>query len=114
MYKIVAGEKLGRKLGFPTINLEPVKLEADFGVYACEVVFKNDKKHSGILHYGFRKTVDEKVTLEVHILDFKQEIYEQEVDLIVGKKIREIKKFASLEELKKQVFEDIKNVKNLI
>ncbi len=110
-YQIVQGQKIGKKIGFPTINLEPVQLDSSFGVYACEVIVQGKEKLKGVLHYGVRKTTDKKNTLEVHLFDFNQDLYGEQIDLIVGKKIREIKEFAGLKELKQQIEEDIKRAK---
>ena len=110
MYKIVQGQKIGRKIGFPTLNLEPAQLDQNFGVYACRACFKNAECFKGILHYGVRKSTDQKTTLEVHLFDFNREVYGEEVTLEVGKKIRETRKFQTLEELKRQIEEDVKSV----
>ncbi len=111
MYRIIQGKKLGRTIGFPTLNLEPAKLDADFGVYGCKVFFASDESFQGILHYGLRETTDQKITLEIHLFDFKKDVYGEEINLILGKKIRGIKKFNNLKELKKQILQDIKTVK---
>ena len=116
-YTVIQGKQLGRKIGFPTLNLEPAKLSVDFeyGVYACEVVFqKLPKVHQGVLHYGPRKTLAETaVSLEVHLLDFKADVYGEKITLKIKEKIREIQKFANLEDLKQQIVLDIFAVKSV-
>ena len=114
-YTVVKGKKLGRKIGFPTMNLEPAKLsqELDYGVYTCEVLLVSEKNiYSGILHFGPRKTLnDEIISLEIHLFDFKKEVYGEKVKLKIGEKIRGIQKFENLDELKKQIELDIAKVK---
>lgn len=110
MYTVVQGQKIGRKIGFPTLNLEPAKIDADFGIYPCEVFFENGMNLTGVLHYGKRETTDNKLSLEVHLFDFKKKFYGKKVNLKIGQKIREIRKFQNLEKLKEQIQKDIKQV----
>jgi len=110
IYKVIQGKKNGRKIGFPTLNLEPTELNTKSGVYACEVFLKNNVKLRGILHYGKRTTVDQKITLEIHLLNFNKNLYGKKIKLKLGQKIREIRKFKNLKELKKQITDDIKKI----
>lgn len=116
-YIVIKGKQLGKKIGFPTLNLEPAKLQSDcaYGVYFCYVIFQNSsKKHSGILHYGPRKTLhEENISLEVHLFDFNQDVYGEKLTLKIGEKIRGIRKFENLEELKLQIREDVERAKKL-
>lgn len=108
--KVVKGEQLGRKLGFKTANLiYPDNLiEVARGVYKVQVEVEG-KLYSGIANYGLRPTVSEKdkPVLEVHIFDFDKDIYEENIKVTFLKKIRDEKKFDSLEELKSQIIQDI-------
>lgn len=106
---VIAGKKLGTKLGFPTANIsvkEGYKLIPADGVYAVFVRL-NDKTHSGMLNIGLRPTVDgHSKVMEVHIFDFNDNIYGSSITIEFVKKLRDEKKFESLEQLKSQLQED--------
>lgn len=107
---VVEGEQLGQRLGFRTANMiYPDNLvEIGRGVYKVKVEY-NGETYSGIANYGIRPTVSsqDKATLEVHILNFDKDIYGEKIKVNFLKKIREEKKFSSIEELKAQIQEDI-------
>lgn len=111
--KVVEGQKLGRQLGFKTANLiYPDNLvEIGRGVYKVKVNYKGEI-FDAIANYGLRPTVTntDKATLEVHIFNFDQEIYDEEIKVTFIKKIRDEKKFESFDELKNQIQADIKSV----
>lgn len=113
--KVVSGNKLGREIGFPTINvsLDSLNLDFEFGVYSCFVVV-NDEKMLAAMHYGPKKTVDNIVSLEFHILDFND--FNLKFDFLefeVLKFIRPLVKFSSLIELQKQIKLDLLKIKSL-
>src|SRR5690242_2633767 len=104
MYKsiVLKGDQLGRTIGFPTLNLDASIMPKDFqqGIYACTVVIEG-KQYKGALYFGPRLVVGEtKDVLEIHVLDFSKEIYGKEVEFEIGKYIRPIANFASLQEMK--------------
>jgi riboflavin kinase / FMN adenylyltransferase len=107
---VVEGEHIGRKLGFKTANLiYPDNLvEVGCGVYKVKIEY-NGKTFDGIANYGLRPTISDslKPILEVHILNFDKEIYGEKIKTTFIKKIREEKKFDSLDELKLQIRKDI-------
>lgn len=108
--EIIKGRQIGRKIGFKTANLKmPEKmLNLPDGVYAVEIeVF--GKKHMSIANFGSNPTVtdDTQKFLEVHIIDFNEDIYGQIVKVNFLTKIRDEKKFQSLAELKTQIKKDI-------
>lgn len=110
--KVVHGEQLGRTIGFKTANLiypENI-LEPGCGVYKVKVEHEG-KIYNGIANFGHRPTVtvDSKNILEVHILDFDKDIYGDWLKVTFLKKIREEKKFNSLDELKLQIQHDLNN-----
>lgn len=111
---IVEGQRLGRELGFKTANLiYPDNLvEIGRGIYKVFVDYDGET-YNGIANYGLRPTVsnDMKAILEVHILNFDKEIYGEKIKVIFQKKIRDEKKFNSLDELKAQIKEDINSIK---
>jgi riboflavin kinase/FMN adenylyltransferase len=110
---VVEGEKIGRTIGFKTANLiYPDNLvEVAKGVYKVNVEY-NGQTFTGIANYGLRPTLanTEKCILEVHILDFDKEIYGEKIKVTFLKKIRDEKKFNSLDELKEQIEKDKEEV----
>ena len=106
--KVVKGKGRGKNLGFPTANLEfpSSKLIPAPGVYAVWVYFKG-KKFKGAMNIGTKPTIEDKeLTVEVHIFDFKEEIYGETLEVEIIKRIREEKRFSSLEALKEQIQKD--------
>jgi len=108
--RVIEGFKVGRTIGYPTANLaisDPDKLIPAIAVYAVRVKW-NSSTYKGMLNIGHRPTFDNgsNISIEVHILDFKEDIYNQvlEVDFIC--KIRDEKKFKDIDELKKQLQND--------
>jgi riboflavin kinase/FMN adenylyltransferase len=115
--KTIEGNKLGRKLGFPTANISVpnYKLLPDAGVYAVNVNIFN-KTYQGITNIGFRPTVSDKKikTIETHIFNFNENIYDKTLRIEFVKKIRNEKKFNNISDLKNQINKDIEFVKNNI
>jgi riboflavin kinase/FMN adenylyltransferase len=99
------GDKRGRTIGFPTANIHLRRTETPLhGVYS--VTMHSDKYGdiAGIANVGRRPTVNGKrVQLEVHLFDFDQSLYGELVSVSFQHKIRDEKKFASIEELKQQI-----------
>ena len=116
---VVAGKKLGRTLGFPTANLainESFKLLPMDGVYAVEVCYQ-DKIFKGMMNIGKRPTINKELnaltSIEVHIIHFDQDIYNEEICLRFLHRIRDEKKFIDIDSLKKQLEYDKQNVISL-
>ncbi len=112
--KVVGGYKVGRKIGFPTANIEPVciqKIIPNVGVYAVQVKIDNEI-FKGMLNIGYRPTIDngKKISIEVHIIDFNKDVYNQLIEIVFIKKIRDEQKFQGVEELIAQLEKDKKNV----
>ncbi len=108
--KVVRGKQIGKSIGFPTANIDYDKdqLIPGNGVYAVKICIKNES-YFGTANVGVKPTVkeDSKVEVEVHIIDYDGDIYDEEVSLVFIGKIRNEKKFSSLEELKNQIDNDI-------
>lgn len=110
---VVEGQKLGRKIQFPTANVEttdPDKIIPGYGVYAVKVKVRN-QQFLGMLNIGSRPTVNHNAdnrSIEVHLFDFQSEIYGEPIELVFFNKLREEQKFASLDELKEQLAMDKK------
>jgi len=113
--RVIHGNKIGRKLGFPTANLDWDKnlLIPNAGVYAVEVLVHN-KLELGILNIGFKPTVtdEKKLTIEVNIFNFFHDIYNCDIEIIFHEKLRGEKKFNNLAELKNQINIDVLSAKN--
>ena len=105
---VIKGNQIGRTIGFKTANIiYPGELiNLPFGVYSVDTEYGK-----GIANFGTRPTVDGKgVLLEVHILDFDEDIYGKNITVEFNKMIRSEKKFSSLEELKQQINKDIQQI----
>jgi riboflavin kinase/FMN adenylyltransferase len=108
---VVDGDKLGRKLGYPTANLrieDPEKLVPGNGIYAVNAQLRGEPNiMKGMMSIGFRPTVDgKKRVIEVNLFDFDREIYGEELKVICQKYLREEVKFDSLDELIVQIGKD--------
>ncbi len=116
---VVNGKKLGRKIGFPTANIDPqesYKLVPKDGVYAVKVDV-DDKRYLGMLNIGVRPTVNNQLdnrSIEVHILDFDQDIYFKNITIHFYQRIRNEQFFGSIDELTAQLAKDKKEVENLL
>lgn len=109
---VESGHQVGRTLGFPTANLNIAtgKLIPANGVYAVETTLGH-----GIMNIGRRPTLNNgtNISVEVHIFGYSGNLYGQELHLSFIERIREERKFASLEELKAQIQEDIRQTSSL-
>ena len=99
------GDKRGRTIGFPTANIHLRRAETPLhGVYSVTMHSQKHGDIAGIANLGRRPTVNgERVQLEVHLFDFEQDIYGEQVCVSFQKKIRDEKKFDSFDDLKKQI-----------
>lgn len=108
--EVVHGKKLGRTLEIPTLNLNPPeeKLLPPFGVYVTRTTVKGNE-YQGISNVGCKPTIegDNPVGVETHLFDFKEEIYGSVIKVEFLKKLRDEKKFGSVEELKVQMQLDV-------
>jgi len=117
---VIDGDKLGRKLGYPTANLkitDEEKIHLGDGIYAVEVDFPfagnsanletNNTKLKGMMSIGFRPTVDgKKRVIEVNIFDFDKDIYGETVRVYAKKYLRPEIKFNNVDDLVKQIAKD--------
>ena len=116
---VVSGNRLGRTIGFPTANMklyEPLMLVPKNGVYKTAVVpGLAGNLLKGMTNIGIRPTVsDQKVlTIETYILDFNEMIYGLDITVEFMVRIRDERKFASLEELKQQLQADATLIRSL-
>lgn len=112
--KVIHGDKRGRQLGFATANIPLKRLVSPLhGVYAVKVRGIGPIALNAIANIGFRPTVDGKrLSLEVHIFDFAEDIYHQKICVEFLSKIREEQRFDSLDALRQQIALDIQKTKN--
>ncbi len=107
--EVVRGKALGRKIGYPTANLElpnEYKLIAANGVYACRVLVGNHT-FKGMGNIGVRPTIDHgDLTIEVNIFDFDKDIYGEKITIEFVDRLRDEKKFKDIEALKAQLAKD--------
>ncbi len=108
--RVIKGNRLGQQLGFPTANLDTTgRLLPPNGVYAGIANIEGNTHRAGI-NIGFRPTVVSGTQLaytEAHLLNFKGDLYDEELELEIGEKLREEKKFSSIKELREQIARDI-------
>ena len=112
---VVHGRERGREIGFPTANLasDTECVPAD-GVYACRMILP-DKAYPSICNIGMRPTFAEaQRSIEAHIFDFKRDIYDRKVRLEMIERIRPEQKFASAEELSRQIALDVQRAKEIV
>jgi riboflavin kinase/FMN adenylyltransferase len=107
---VVAGNQLGRTIGFPTANMllyEPLKLIPANGVYKVKVETVGQTL-SGMCNIGLRPTVshDTRLTIETNIFDFSEDIYGLPIKVTFLRKIRDEHRFGSISELKAQLEKD--------
>ncbi len=116
--QIVNGYKIGRKLGFPTANINvdnPDKLVPAIGIYAVWV-YVDQEKYKGMLYIGNRPTLQNgnDITMEVNILNFNKDIYNSRITVSFIAYVREDRRFDTLDELKDQLEEDRKVVDQIL
>jgi riboflavin kinase/FMN adenylyltransferase len=135
--KVIHGNKMGRKLGFPTANfdtnnlfiknsqenetasstqdfilLNNTKQFLDTGIYACLTFFEG-KEYQSAGYIGSNETFEKNAfKLEIHILDFDADLYDKTLTTTFLEKIRGDKKFNSLEEIKLQIQKDCQQIRD--
>ena len=107
------GEKRGRKIGFPTCNLELQDyVIPKVGVYASKIILNKNIKRKGIVNIGYKPTFGKnKLLLEAHIFGLKKNLYDKSIKIMLTKFIRKEKKFKNISQLKKQIVIDTKEAK---
>lgn len=117
--EIIEGRKLGRTIGFPTANIKPFsenKLIPGNGVYAVEVSLEN-RIFPGMLSIGSNPTVNSNPdfrSIEVHILNFCEDIYGKKISVSFRHRLRDEKKFENLKQLTDQMELDMRDTLSLL
>lgn len=113
-FPVVQGRHLGREIGVPTINQEfpPDHIIPEKGVYAC-AVYINGEPYIAVANVGTKPTVNgDHISCETHILDFCGDLYGKNIKVYFFKKLRDEKKFSSINELKSVILGDIEKTRN--
>jgi len=113
---VIAGEKRGQQIGFPTANLKisPDKLLPATGVYAG-VAKLEGKLFKAVANLGYAPTfLGNKLTLEVHLLNFHKNIYGKNLTFYFQEKLRKEKKFLKVQDLQQQINKDIQKAKIIL
>ena len=115
--KVIKGDGLGKRIMYPTANIfikEKYKIIPKDGVYLIKTFIKN-KLYNGMMNIGHRPTIgaNEK-SLEVHLFNFNKDIYGEQISIDIISKIRDEKKFSSIEALKDQLVKDENHCLKLI
>ena len=109
---VVAGDRVGRSIGFPTANLQtaPRQLVPARGVYAVEVPVSGSA-YSGLCYIGTRPTFGgEKLSIEVHLMGYKADLYGSTLDVLFIRRLRDDMVFESPEKLAEQIRRDLGRV----
>lgn len=104
---VIHGAQLGRKMGFPTANIDARDIDViENGVYLSQVEIEG-KIYKAMSNVGLRPSVDGKTRLlETHIFDFEGDLYGQTITVNLVKKIRDEQRFNTLDELQQQLRTD--------
>lgn len=115
---VIHGFGEGRKIGFPTANMsiDPEQFIPERGVYAVTVIVEGfDQVFAGMMNIGCRPTYGEfKETQEVNILDFEDDIYGRRITVDFVDRIRDERRFSSINELQRQLAADKEQIKNIL
>ncbi|KJJ84053.1 riboflavin biosynthesis protein RibF [Candidatus Omnitrophus magneticus] len=117
---VVHGDSRGKKLGFPTANLDPhQEVIPPAGVYAAKINI-NEKFYDAVVNIGFRPTFygikhkREEPNIETHIFNFSKKLYGKNIEIFFITKLRDEKKFADKELLIRQIKKDITRAKKIL
>ncbi len=107
--KVVRGTDVGAKFGIATANIQPKGtdiLSMRYGVYFVDITWRGDHLN-GLLHFGPRKTFGGEVSIEVHILDFQQPLYDEVLDIHLLRYLRPTRSFQNADALFTQISVDV-------
>jgi riboflavin kinase/FMN adenylyltransferase len=113
--KVVRGDKLGAKLGFPTANVQLENQRPPLsGIFVVEVEIGERNRLRGAASLGVRPTIVKNglATLEAHLFDFAGDLYDRRITVFFLHKLRDEAKYADLETLSEQIARDVENAKN--
>ena len=110
---VEAGQRIGRTIGFPTANVKPLMAEQAIpagGVYACSAVI-DGAEWPAMTNIGCRPTIGQGLssTIETHVIGFEGDLYDREIEVRFLRRLRDERKFDSLDDLRRQLNFDLKN-----
>lgn len=116
--KVEHGDERGRSIGIPTANLaySHERLTPSVGVYACYLTV-GDRLYSAVTNIGYRPTFYEQANsahVEAHILDFQEDIYQQDIKIYFVERLRGEQRFSNAEALVNQIQKDIQSTRVLL
>jgi riboflavin kinase / FMN adenylyltransferase len=113
--RVISGYKTGQAIGFPTANIDTSKVQMPgTGVYAVRVVYES-KSYDAVANIGFNPTFNrDRLSVEVHILNFNQMIYQHEIEVYFVARIRNELTFKSADDLVAQIKQDIDKAKKML
>ena len=104
--EVIHGAQLGRKLGFPTANIDARNIKVDNGVYYSRVTIAG-KVYNAMSNIGIRPSVDGNTRLlETHLFNFDGDLYGQHIEVQLIRKIRDEQRFDTIDALKGQLKKD--------
>ena len=111
---IVKGYRRGTDIGYPTANIKSEKVIPATGVYAIIAALEG-VRHQGVINIGYNPTFgNEELSAEVHLLDFKGDIYGKDITIFFIDRLRDEIKFKSPEELGRQIKKDIERAREIL
>ena len=112
---VIKGYRRGEGLGFPTANLDPEKvLLPKEGVYAAWIILEN-QQFDAVLNIGYNPTFsNDHLTIEIHLLDFKEDLYGKTLQVYFVDRLRDEMKFATAEKLALQIRHDVIHAKEVL
>jgi len=110
---VEAGRRIGRTIGFPTANVKPLLAEQAIpmhGAYACRAII-NGVEWNAMTNIGCRPTIGYGLepTIETHVIGFEGDLYGKEIEVRYLRRIRDERKFDSLDDLRRQLNQDLRN-----
>lgn len=117
---VVHGHQLGRRLGFPTANLDVSHLEGELppsGVYAAWATLQDGSRYPSMVNVGYRPTVDNQthtLSVEANLDGYDGDLYGQRLTLFIVSRIRDERRMASLDQLIEQLHSDLEAVRLLL
>lgn len=114
--RVVRGNRLGHQLGMPTANIRLHRMQSPLhGIFAAMVDGAGLQQHAAVVSVGCRPTVDgTEMLLEVHLFDFDGDLYGQHLEVEFVEKLREEKRFESLDALTEQMHRDAQQARALL
>jgi len=111
--RVIHGQKLGRKIGFRTLNLNPKRIQMPLeGVYAVKVSGLHEQDWPGVANIGIRPTVaGTRPSIEVHLFDWDKDVYGAHISVRIEHYIRAEMKFENLAALTEQIQQDVKQAR---